>query len=261
MAALGNGPAPDRTLQAFKMIPRETFAGPGPWKVRSALAQNGFAIRHTPDNDPRWLYHSVLIVLDEEKGINIGEPSLWARLLTRADIQPGARILQVGAGVGYYSAILGHLAGPDGRVLAYEAQQDLAERAAVNLAAWSNVEIRHGNAATDLRGDDAFDLIVAFAGVTHIPKAWSSRLAPDARLLLPLTGTTGWGAMILACRCNDGFDAVTLGQCGFYPCIGARDDAFARRVTDLFSDPSRLVDWHLRMIDTDDGACLENAVT
>ncbi|MGB3555126.1 MAG: methyltransferase domain-containing protein [Jannaschia sp.] len=257
MAALEDGPATDRTLEAFRTVPRETFAGPGPWKVRSALAQNRFAVRQTPDADPRWLYHSVLVVLDEEKGINIGEPSLWARLLARVDIQPGARVLQVGAGVGYYSAILGQLVGTEGRVLAYEVQEDLSERAAANLAAWPNVEVIHGNAATDLHGHDAFDLVVAFAGVTHVPEAWSSRLASGASLLLPLTGDTGWGAMILAHRSDEGFGAVTLGRCGFYPCTGARDDALTTRVTELFSDPSHLTDWHLRILDTDDGPRLE----
>ena len=259
MAGLESNPATDRVLDAFKAVPREAFAGPGPWKVRSPLAGFTLPVRETPDADPKWLYHSVLVALDEEKGINIGDPGLWSRLLARADVRRGTRILQVGAGVGYYTAILAELAGAEGSVLAYEVEAELAERATANLADRPNVEVRHGNAATDLDGEDAFDFVVAFAGVTHVPAAWSSRLAPNAGLLLPLTGEEWWGAMILARQLGGGFDAVTLGRCGFYPCVGARDDALAGRVTELFAEPSHFMDWRLRIVEDGDGVRIEPA--
>lgn len=248
VGGLDAGPSTDRVLDAFRAVPREIFAGDGPWLVRSGLAQNGFKAWRTPDADPRWLYHSVLIVLDKKKGINIGEPTLWARLLSRTDVHPGARVLQVGAGVGYYSAILAHLCGPDGHVTAYEIEGELAKRAAANLVDRSNVEVRCGNAVTDLVDGDAFDLVVAFAGVTHVPESWSSRLAPGGRLLLPLTGRDGWGAMALARWTGEGFDVVTLGRCGFYPCAGARSDAIEGHISDLLADPSHLNDWRFRVI-------------
>ena len=113
LAALDDNPATNRTLQAFRSVAREDFAGEGPWKLRSALADVMLPPRLTADADPKWLYHSVLVVLDEEKGINIGDPSLWVGLLARMDVQPGARVLQVGAGVGYYTAILRELVGPN----------------------------------------------------------------------------------------------------------------------------------------------------
>lgn len=243
LGALDAGPATERVLDAFRSVPRETFVGPGPWRYLSPLAGFTLPVRETPDADPKWLYNAILLVLDEDKGINIGDPGLWSRLLARADVKTGARILQVGAGVGYYTAILAQLSGPEGHVLAYEVEGGLAERATANVADWPNVEIRHGNAATDLDGENKFDLIVAFAGVTHVPEAWSTSLAADARLLIPLTGNKWWGAMILASQTDEGFSGVTLGRCGFYPCAGARDDALSARVTELFTDPSRLADW------------------
>lgn len=260
LGALDAGPATDRVLDAFRVVPREAFADPGPWRYRSPLAGFTLPVRVTPDANPKWLCNAVLVVLDEEMGINIGDPGLWSRLLVRTEVKSGARILQVGAGVGYYTAILAQLAGPEGRVLAYEVEAPLAERAAANVADQPNVEVRHGNAATDLDGNDKFDLIVAFAGVTHVPNAWSARLAPGARLLLPLTGDKWWGAMILASQTDEGFAGVTLGRCGFYPCAGARDDALSARVTELFADPSRLADCRLRMINEQDGVRLEPEV-
>jgi protein-L-isoaspartate(D-aspartate) O-methyltransferase len=259
LGALEAGSATERVLNAFRAVPREAFAGPGPWKFRSPLAGFNLPLRETPDADPKWLYNAVLLVLDEDKGINIGDPSLWSRLLARADVPTGARILQVGAGVGYYTAILGRLAGPEGHVLAYEVEAGLAERATANVADIPNIEVRHGNAATDLHGEDRFDLIVAFAGVTHVPEAWSSRLAPGARVLLPLTGDEWWGAMILASKTDEGFEGVTLGRCGFYPCAGARDESLSRRMTELFADVSHLADWRFRLVKEERGFRLEPA--
>ena len=257
MAALESGPATDRVLAAFRAVPREVFAGPGPWRLRSPHVGFTLPVRATPDADPKWLYHPVLIVLDEAKGINIGDPGFWVRHFVRADIPPGARILQVGAGVGYYTALLSQIAGPEGHVLAYEVEPDLAARAVANLAGWPNTDVRVGNAATDLEGDAKFDLIVAFAGVTHVPKAWANRLASDAQVLVPLTGENWWGAMILAHPYDGGFEATTLGPSGVYPCAGARDENLAAHITEMFRDPARLSDWRLRLIDGPDGVRLE----
>lgn len=249
LGALEDGPATDRVLEAFQAVPREAFAGPGPWTFRSPHEGFTLPVRATPDADPKWLYHSVLIVLDQEKGINIGDPVFWARRFARTDIQAGARILQVGAGVGYYTAILSHLAGPDGHVVAYDVEEPLLERARANLAGYPNVTLHLGNAATDLQGEGAFDLVVAFAGVTHLPALWSSRLAPWGRMLVPLTGSDWWGATMLATRRETGFKAITLGQCGVYPCAGARHDALAKRIDACFKVSARLMDWDVPLVE------------
>ena len=68
MAALEDSPATDRVLQAFRAVPREAFAGAGPWKLRSPHEGFSLPIQKTPDADPKWLYNSVLIVLAEKKG-------------------------------------------------------------------------------------------------------------------------------------------------------------------------------------------------
>lgn len=247
IAALDNSAATMRVLDAFKSVKREDFAGPGPWMLRSALSGFMLPAFETPDDDPRWLYHSVLIVLDAEKGINIGDPSLWVRHLVHADIAPGARVLQVGTGVGYYSAILSHLVGAGGHVTAYEVEADLAKRARSNLRPFDNVEVAHGNAATDLQSTRPFDWVVAFAGVTHIPALWSEHLTSEAKLLLPLTGQEGWGAMILAHQTDEGLSATTLGPCGFYPCAGARRADLAGQIEAIFQTPQNRMDRQLHL--------------
>lgn len=237
---LGTRLATDRVLEAFRAVPREAFAGTGPWKYRSSFGASPLDVQTTPDADPKWLYNAVLLVLDEAKGINIGDPILWSRVLASVDIEEGSRILQVGAGVGYYTAILAELTGTDGHVLSYEIEGHLADRAAANLADRPNIEIRCGDAVTDSVEEDSFDLVIAFAGVSHVPKQLANRLAPNGRLLLPLTGERGWGAMVLVSEADSGFVGSTLGQCGFYPCKSARDDTASAHVSKLFEDRSNL---------------------
>ncbi|HEY1543798.1 MAG TPA: rRNA adenine N-6-methyltransferase family protein, partial [Xanthobacteraceae bacterium] len=58
-----------------------------------------------------------------------GMPSLWARIFDRLGLRPDARVLQVGAGTGYYTAVLAEIVGTRGRVTAVEADGELAERA------------------------------------------------------------------------------------------------------------------------------------
>ena len=68
------------------------------------------------------------------RGINNGQPSLHAASIEALAIAEGETVLQIGAGAGYYTAILAHLVGPAGKVIAYEIEPDIAGRARENLA-------------------------------------------------------------------------------------------------------------------------------
>ena len=65
-------------IDAFATVPRERFFGPGPWRLLSPMALGEY--RTTEDGDPRHLYHDVLIAIDEQRRLNNGQPSLWARM-------------------------------------------------------------------------------------------------------------------------------------------------------------------------------------
>ncbi|MCR9219772.1 MAG: methyltransferase domain-containing protein [Alphaproteobacteria bacterium] len=236
LGALHGVPGAERVIRAFEAVPREAHVGPGPWTLTSPL--HGMARSRTPDADPAHLYHCVLIALDPARGINIGEPSLWARLLSRAGPPSGARVLQVGAGSSYFTAVLAELVGPRGAVVGYETDPALAAMAERALAERPNVLVRAGDATRPAASDGPFDFIVAFAGVTHPVRAWAEALAPGGTLLLPVTGASWWGAFCRFTERDGAFDVETLGGCGFYPCAGARDAAVERQVEALFQDPS-----------------------
>ncbi len=104
-----------RIEAAFAAVPREDYAGPPPWRIGS-----GGVFGQTTDNDPARLYDDVLIAIDAKRGVNNGQPSLHAQSIDALGLKEGETILQIGAGAGYYTAILAHLVGPEGKVVAYE---------------------------------------------------------------------------------------------------------------------------------------------
>ena len=111
-------------IDAFATVPRERFFGPGPWRLLSPMALGEYWT--TEDGDPRHLYHDVLIAIDEQRRLNNGQPSLWARMYEDLDLSNGAQVMHVGAGTGYFSAILAEIVGRAGRVTAIEIDAALA---------------------------------------------------------------------------------------------------------------------------------------
>ena len=169
-----------RLETAFAEIRREGFMGPGPWP----MARFGYNYHPTPDDDPHWLYQDALVGLITEKALNNGQPSFLARLIALGRARPGEHAVHIGAGVGYYPAILAALVGETGRVTAIEYEPALAARAASNLAAWPQVRCVHGNGPT-LPLDPA-DVILVNAGAARPLDLWLDALKPGGRLILPL---------------------------------------------------------------------------
>jgi protein-L-isoaspartate(D-aspartate) O-methyltransferase len=244
----------ERVIDAFASVPRERFAGPGPWRILHFA--DGYWT--TPDSDPRRLYHNVLVALDEERRLNIGEPLLWARHFDRIGLKDGERVLQIGAGSGYYTAILAELVGPSGRVDGIEIEGPLAAKAEGNLKAWPIARVRRGDASAPVEG--RWDLIVAFAGATAPHAWWLDALADGGRLLLPLTAgnfSTRGGFMLRLDRRGDDLAARSAGWVGFYPCAGARSPEGEAALDAALADPAgqQAVRSLRRDIHDKDGAC------
>jgi len=211
-----------RLLAAFSIVPREDFVGPAPWRLFG-----GGMLPSTTD-DPRLLYDDVLVSLAADRGINNGQPSLHARAIAAAAPAAGETVVHVGAGTGYYTAILAELVGPQGRVVAYEIEPDLAARAASCLRRWPQVSLVAGS-ATGGATLPACDVLYVSAGATHPLPQWLDALNPGGRLVLPLTLGDGWGCMLQVTRIGSGgYAARALMRVAFIPCIGARDEVASR---------------------------------
>jgi protein-L-isoaspartate(D-aspartate) O-methyltransferase len=183
-------------VEAFATVPREHFAGPGPWRVLSPIGGPDYWTTH--DADPRRLCHDVLVAIDETRRLNNGQPSLWAARFDQLGLAAGDRVIHVGAGLGYYSAIIAEIVGLTGEVTAIEIDPALAERARANLArSWPQAKV----IATDgfaFRADEPVDAIVVNAGVSHLALPWLDSLKGDGgRLLVPLTNANLWGAFFV----------------------------------------------------------------
>jgi protein-L-isoaspartate(D-aspartate) O-methyltransferase len=220
-------------VDAFARVPRERFLGPGPWRVLSPMAMPEYWT--TQDADPRHLYHDVLIAIDEERRLNNGQPSLWARMYDHLELSCGDHVVHVGAGTGYYSAILAQIVGRAGRVTAIEIDPMLAARAKENLAAgWPQATIVAADGFL-FQPDRPADAIVVNAGVTHFSPVWLDALAAEnGRLLVPLTNAERWGGfLIITRRAGDScrYPARFIGRVGIIPCVGERDPAAEERLS------------------------------
>src|SRR5262245_27297024 len=109
-----------------------------------------------------------------------------------------ADVMHVGAGAGYYTAILAELVGATGRVRAFEINDKLAARARSHLAAWpwATIETRSGVGAAD----EPVDLIYVNAGVHQLPGAWLTALAQGGQLVFPLGSGDAQGAVFAVRR-------------------------------------------------------------
>jgi len=216
-----------RIEAAFAAVPREEFAGPPPWRVGSG------AFGSESVSDPERLYEDVLVGIDAQRGINNGQPSLHAQALDALGVSEGETIVQIGAGAGYYTAILATLVGSRGRVVAYEIEPEIAERAAANLARYPQVEVRARSGVDDLPAADA---IYVSAAATHPLRAWLDALKVGGRLVFPLHAAGSSGAMLIVTRPERGeaWPARLFLGVVFIACAGAQDAEMGRKLDRAF---------------------------
>lgn len=210
-----------RLERAFAETAREAFLGPPPW-----LITRGVGYTAVPA-DPTLLYQDVLVALKADKSLNNGSPSLHAAWLHAARVKAGERAVHIGAGAGYYTAILSRLVGARGRVTAVEFDPDLAAAACAYLADYRNVSVAHGDGADWPR--EPADLVYVNFAVDRPAPPWLERLKPDGRLIFPLGtlargGGPPHGLGLLVERVGDGgvFAARSLGGAYF---VRAEGDA------------------------------------
>lgn len=230
----------DRAIgDAFATVPREDFLGPGPWPIFRGRR----AYVPTPSDDPVYLYSDDLVGIAPERHINNGQPSLHAYLLWRAGLRVSEHVVHVGAGVGYYSAIMARLVGPSGRVTAIEFAPELAARAKANFASIPNIAVIEGDGSTV--AFDSADAIYVNAGATRPADPWLDRLKDGGRLILPLTTDKGFrsadwsnmhrrGAVFLITREGSSFAARWISPVAIFPCEGMRDEESEKALAAAF---------------------------
>jgi protein-L-isoaspartate(D-aspartate) O-methyltransferase len=223
MMAVATGSPDERFERIFELVPREAFLGPGPWHIAVHPWKKSY--RHgyieTPSDNPVHVNQNVLVALDRAKGINNGEPMLHAAWLGSVNPQGGEVVTHIGAGTGYYTAILSMLTLPNGHVHAFEIDERLAGRAHENLIPFEDVSVTHGDAT--VLALPPSDLIYVNAGVVVPPVHWLESLRPGGRMIFPWRPSEDVAFAMLITRGQTGFSARPLMPAWFIPCIGASD--------------------------------------
>lgn len=214
-----------RVIDALACVPREDFLGPGPWTIRGPGMP---AAQLTATSDPVEVLRDVSVALDAARDLDNGAPSVVAPWLDALHVAEGDRVVHIGAGTGYYSALLAELAGRTGHVDAIELDPALLERARQNLSPWPWVSA--SNDATNVLAPDTVDVMLIHAGASHVRDEWLDALSPRGRLLVPLTCampgmavTLGKGMMAFVSRNDAEWRASVFGMIAVYSLQGLRD--------------------------------------
>lgn len=145
----------------------------------------------------------------EDRPLEIGEgqttsqPSLIAWTLEQLHLKPSSRVLEVGTGCGYQTALLSVLCA---EVYSVEIVEPLARQAAAALDGFKNVHLKVGDGYLGWPEAAPFDAIVVAAGVRSVPQPLLEQLTPRGRMIIPI-GDLGEMYLVLVKKTEEG--AVT----------------------------------------------------
>jgi protein-L-isoaspartate(D-aspartate) O-methyltransferase len=184
-------------LDAMRRVPRERFVEPG---------FEEFAYDDAP--------------LPIGEGQTISQPYIVALMIEAAEVKPGSRVLEVGAGSGYAAAVLSRIAD---HVYAIERHPSLvaaAQRRLEALGYW-NISLRAGDGTKGWPDAAPFDAILVAAGGPEVPEPLKKQLAIGGRLVIPVSPLHGHQKLLKITRRGEHeYQQTDLGAVSFVPLIG-----------------------------------------
>lgn len=175
------------------------------------------------------------------------QPTVVAMMLDQLDVNPGDRILEVGAGTGYNAALLAHLTGPSGQVTSIDIDPEVTAqtRRALDATGYGHIHVITGDGALGAVDHAPYDRIIVTVGAWDIPPAWWDQLAPGGRLVVPLRWR-GQTRSVAFTRAGDRLRSDSVELCGFVPMIGQDGERDGRIDTDghvaLYWDADQPID-------------------
>ncbi|HYP31637.1 MAG TPA: protein-L-isoaspartate(D-aspartate) O-methyltransferase [Burkholderiaceae bacterium] len=195
---VGRGIRDDRVLRAMRTVPRERF-------VDERMAPFAY------DDSP----------LPIEAGQTISQPFMVAWMVEAAEVGPDDRVLEIGTGSGYASAVLARVADT---VHTIERHELLARGARARLDALGcrNIHLRTGDGTLGWPEAAPFDAILVAAAGPEVPAPLKEQLRVGGRLLMPLdVGDHGTQRLLKVVRHGESdYGRQTLGSVAFVPLIG-----------------------------------------
>lgn len=154
----------ERVLSVMLEIPRERF-------VPKELREDAYEDR----------------ALGIDEGQTISQPFMVAYMTELLDVRPDSKVLEIGTGSGYQTAVLARLAA---YLHTIERPSSLSHGAEQTLAALgvANVRFHIGDGSLGLSDEAPFDGILVTAGAPRVPRALTDQLADGGRLVIPIGG-------------------------------------------------------------------------
>lgn len=182
------------------------------------LAAMGGIPRHRflPEPLAEWAYADRAVSIGEKQ--TISQPYMVALMTELLALRPADRVLEIGTGSGYQTAVLAELAA---EVISIERHAALAERARAVLASlgYANVSIIVGDGTQGYPERAPYDAILVTAGGPQIPPTLEAQLAPGGRLVCPV-GPREVQELVRVTRRPEGLLRERGIQCSFVPLIG-----------------------------------------
>jgi protein-L-isoaspartate(D-aspartate) O-methyltransferase len=158
----------------------------------------------------------------------ISQPYIVALMMQAAAIKSGDKVLEVGSGSGYASAVIGRIAA---RVIGIERQHELVEVARERLErlGYDNIDIVEGDGTKGCPDEAPFDAILAAASGSHVPEPLLGQLAPAGRIVMPIGDPGAVQELVKVTKQEDGIlRQENLGAVRFVPLIGEEGWSDAR---------------------------------
>jgi protein-L-isoaspartate(D-aspartate) O-methyltransferase len=151
-------------------------------------------------------------------GQTASQPSLQALYLQKLELNPGDRVLEVGTGTGFQTALLAQLVS---HVYSVERIRELSARARVLLDELriNNVALLVGDGTIGWSRYAPFDAILVAAGAPSIPPALIEQLAEGGRMLIPV-GDRSQQKLTLVRKRDGAVTSEAVGDCVFVPLLG-----------------------------------------
>lgn len=150
------------------------------------------------------------------------QPAIMAIMAEQLSLEPGHRVLEIGAGTGYNAAILQELVGPSGQVVTVDIQPDVAAAAASHLrgAGYDGVTVVTGDGGFGHPSGAPFDRIIVTAAVADASPHWDEQLVEGGLFVAPLRVST-MSLSVAFEKQGRVLRSRSAQCCGFMPLVGA----------------------------------------
>lgn len=188
--------ADERVLSVMQNLPRHLFV---PEALRSQAYRNG--------------------ALPISGGQTISQPLIVARMTELLELKGNEKVLEIGAGTGYQTAILALLSR---KVFSIERLSSLVAEAKKRLDSLgiTNVDLKAADGTAGWDAYQPFDAILVAAGGPHVPQPLVDQLSVGGRLIIPVGEDHNKQELIRVTKTAVGAPKENLGPCSFVPLIG-----------------------------------------